>query len=238
MPALRQLTASVWLWPHDPDSENVQASVGIVAGETGSIVIDAGHGPALARQIRQAVHEAGIPTPQLLVYTHHHWDHTWGAGAWEVPAVAHELCTELLAAEAAKPWSQAYLHAEIARDPSLGPSYRARGRAVDDFDELRIVLPERTFTEELTVIAGGATVHLRHVGGGHTPESIVVTVPGDGVLFLGDCYYPPPFHLRQPGDEPDLDMVASLISDDIEWYVESHDVPRHRDDLPPDLLDK
>ena len=64
----------------------------------------------------------GLPPARLLVYTHHHWDDTWGACAWDVPVVAHEVGADLLAAEAAKPWSHEYLRAEMERYPLLRPS--------------------------------------------------------------------------------------------------------------------
>ncbi|WP_239000940.1 MBL fold metallo-hydrolase [Jiangella asiatica] len=178
--------------------------------------------------MRHAVAAAGLPPVRRVVLTHHHWDHTWGAAAWEAPLVAHRLCARFMAAEALEPWSHDHLRRRIADNPLLGPSYRARGRAVDDFTDLTFVTPSTTFEDRLRVTEGGATVELVHVGGGHTPDSTVVRVPAAGVLFLGDCYYPPPHHLRRPGDGPDLDLVASLVSDDIEWYVESHDVPRRR----------
>lgn len=60
---LRHLTGPVWLWPADPDPDNVQAAVGVVAGETGSIVVDAGHSPALARRVRAAMAAAGCRLP-------------------------------------------------------------------------------------------------------------------------------------------------------------------------------
>jgi len=96
----------------------------------------------------------GLPPARLLVYTHHHWDHTWGA------------CAEL-----------------------------------------------------------------EHVGGRHTPESTIVRIPRDGVIFLGDCYYPPPYHLRGPEDGLDLDLLKSIVSNDYEWYVESHAPPWRRADI-------
>ncbi|PSL06791.1 glyoxylase-like metal-dependent hydrolase (beta-lactamase superfamily II) [Haloactinopolyspora alba] len=228
---LQRLTDNVWLWPHDPDPATVRACVGVVAGTSGSIVVDAGQSPAMAREVRAAVDATGLPPARLLVLTHHHWDHTWGVAEWGVPVLAHERCAELLATDAALPWSHEYLRAEMDREPLLKPSYTARSRAVDDFGELRIVVPDRTFTDRVTITEGGVTVHVEHVGGQHTPDSTVVRVPGDGVLFLGDSYYPPPYHLRSAGDDVDVALLTSLISDDIEWYVESHDVPRRRADL-------
>jgi glyoxylase-like metal-dependent hydrolase (beta-lactamase superfamily II) len=219
----------VWLWPSHPDPAFVQASVGIITGDEGSVVVDAGRSPGLARRIQAAMDQEGLPPARLLVYTHHHWDHTWGgACAWGVPVVAHELCVDPLNAEAAMPWSHEFLRAEMDRDPLLRPSYAARGRAMADFASWHVVLPTQTFSSRLT-LAGG--VELEHVGGRHTPESTIVRVPRDGVVFLGDCYYPPPYHLRSPDDRPDLDLLKSIVSDDYEWYVESHAPPWRRTDM-------
>lgn len=228
---LTRVTDSVWLWPAHPDPDRVQACVGVVAGPTGCVVVDAGQSPAMARQVRAAIDAEGLPPPRSLVLTHHHWDHTWGAATWDVPVVAHERCSEFMAADAATPWSHEYLRERMQHDPLLEPSYRARAGAVDDFTDLRIVAPDQTFTDRLTVTAGGARVELEHVGGQHTPDSTVVRVPDAGVLFLGDCYYPPPYHLRSPDDAADLAMLAALFSDDIDWYIESHDEPHPRSAL-------
>jgi glyoxylase-like metal-dependent hydrolase (beta-lactamase superfamily II) len=58
-----------------------------------------------------------------------------------------------------------------------------------DRSDLRIVLPAQTFAERREVDLGGARAVLQHVGGDHAADSCVVHVPGDDVLFLGDCLY-------------------------------------------------
>lgn len=55
-------------------------------------------------------------------------------------------------------------------------------------------------------------------------------VPDSGVLLLGDCWYPPPAHLRSPADGPDLAMAHGLLDEDVEWYVSGHDEPLTRAD--------
>lgn len=225
------MTERVWVWPHHPDPARVQACVGIVAGDDGCLVVDAGHSPALARRVRDEVTAAGL-RPRALVYTHHHWDHVWGAQEWAVPVVAHDLAAAALRADTATPWSEAYLRDQIARDARYAPSYTARIAAMaGSWDRFRIVPPDLTFTRDHQIDVGGVTVTLEHVGGGHCPDSTVVRVPSEGVLFFGDCYYPPPYHQRQPDDEPDLDLVRRLVTDDYEWYVESHAAPHRRSDV-------
>ncbi|WP_245233474.1 MBL fold metallo-hydrolase [Micromonospora parva] len=194
-----------------------------MADERGSVMIDAGQSPTHARAIQAALAAAGLPRPRWLVYTHHHWDHVWGACAWPgVEIVGHETAVPLLRAEAARPWSHHYLDERVRADPRLGPSFRARARAMDSWADFTILPPTRTFTDvdELSVGVG-----LRHVGGGHAPDSTVVLVPDSGVMLLGDCFYPPPAHLRRPDDGPDLDLVRRLLWDDYLWYVSSHAEP-------------
>ncbi|MFI2711021.1 MBL fold metallo-hydrolase [Micromonospora sp. NPDC018662] len=224
---LRHLADRVWLFPGDPDPGAIRPAVAVVADERGSVLVDAGHSPAHAREIRAGIAAARLPEPRWLVYTHHHWDHVWGACAWPgVEIVGHEAGVAPLRAEAARPWSHRHLRERVRDEPRLGPSYRARALAVDDWDGFAVLPPTRTFTDELMLPTG---VVLRHVGGRHAPDSTVVLVPDSRVLLLGDCWYPPPLHERGPTDGPDLALARSLLSEHVEWYVSAHDEPLRRD---------
>ncbi|MEV6281317.1 MBL fold metallo-hydrolase [Kribbella sp. NPDC051770] len=221
---LEHVAGRVWIYPHDPDPEAIGAAVGVIADERGSVLIDAGNSPAHGRVVRRAVEAAGLPAPRWLVFTHHHWDHTWGAAAWEdVEIVAHASATAILKAEAERPWSHQYLHDQVRQNPKLGPSFRARALAVPDFSELRIVAPDTTFEETLLLPTG---VQLRHVGGKHAPDSIVAVDPESDVMLLGDCYFPPPFHLRTEEDTPDFAMARRLLGERHAYSVDAHSAPR------------
>ena len=69
-------------------------------------------------------------------------------------------------------------------------------------------------------------VRLRHVGGKHAEDSVVVVDPESDVAFLGDCFYPPPFQLRSEGDTADLRMFRRLLAARHDWYVDAHSAPR------------
>ncbi|WP_228638885.1 MBL fold metallo-hydrolase [Microtetraspora sp. AC03309] len=224
------ISGRVWLYPADPDPASVQGSVAVIADDAGSVVVDAGHSPDLARRVQAAMIRAGLPPARRLVYTHHHWDHTWGACAWDgVEVVGHETGRALMEAEARRPWSHAYLREQIAENPRLEPSFGARARAMDSWEGFRLVPAHTTFTDRLSLPGG---IEVRHVGGHHAPDSIVVAVPDSSVMLLGDCFYPPPYHLRVPGDEPDLAQLGTLVDEGFEWYVDSHDTPWRNPHLP------
>lgn len=225
---LRNLAGRVWWYPHDEDHDNVQGGVAVIADDSGSVLVDAGNSPEVARRIRVEIEAAGLPAPRRLVYTHHHWDHVWGACAWpDVEVIGHRAGARILEAEARRPWGRRYLREEAAANPRLGPSFRARARAMSSWDGFAVVLPHTEFDDALALPGG---VEVRHVGGRHAEDSTVVAVPDSGVLLLGDCFYPPPYHLREPGDTHDWELIRSLLDENafgrFDWYVDSHSHPR------------
>lgn len=218
------LAGRVWLFPHDPDPDAIRGSVAVIADERGSVVVDAGNSPDAAREVQAAIAAQGLPDPRWLVYTHHHWDHTWGACAWpDVEIVGHAAGLPIIEAEARRPWSHRYLRDQVAADPRLGPSFRARALAMPSWDDFTVSPPDRTFDETLTLPTG---VELRHVGGRHAEDSLIVVDPESGVALLGDCFYPPPFHLRGEDDSTDFAMVRRLLAERLDWYVDAHSAPR------------
>ncbi|MET7283841.1 MBL fold metallo-hydrolase [Kribbella sp. NPDC005582] len=221
---LQHLSGRIWLYPHDPDPDAIRAAVALIVDDAGNVLVDAGNSLRHAREIQQAIAAAGLELPTTIVYTHHHWDHTWGAAAWgDVEIVAHASASELLTAEAARPWSHQYLRDQVAENPKLGPSFRARALAMPDWSDFAIRIPDRTFDDELSLRSG---VQVRHVGGRHAPDSSVVVVPGSGVMLLGDCYFPPPFHLRSEDDGNDFGLAKRLLAEGHRWYVDAHSAPQ------------
>jgi glyoxylase-like metal-dependent hydrolase (beta-lactamase superfamily II) len=227
--ALRHLAGRVWLYPHDPDPAKVQGCVAVIADDAGSVLVDAGNSPAVARRVREAVVTAGLPLPRRLIYTHHHWDHVWGACAWpEVEVVGHRAGARILRNEAGLPWSESYVRELAAADARMIPSCTARIAAMSGrWDGFTVVPPHVEFDDTLTLPGG---IEVRHVGGGHAEDSTVVAVPDSGVLLLGDSFYPPPLHLRQPADGLDISLIRRLLADfpptRFSWYVDSHDDPK------------
>jgi glyoxylase-like metal-dependent hydrolase (beta-lactamase superfamily II) len=223
------LAPNVWLFPSDDDAEagRVQPSVGIICGATQTVLVDAGNGPAHARRIRAALHRIAAPPLRFVIYTHHHWDHVFGAQVFGVPVIAHELGRDLVAELAARSWSRQALARRIVDEPERAVSLTALFHALGD-DQLALCVPTLTFSQRLQVHVDELTIELQHVGGQHAPDSISVGVPEAGVLFLGDCYYPPPMHLRTPESALDVAMLSSLVSERYAWYVEGHNAPHSR----------
>jgi len=220
---LTQLASQVWVLPPDPDPAQVQPSVGVICTATQTLLVDAGNGDRHARQLAEALRSIDAPPVRFVVYTHHHWDHVFGAQQFDAAIIAHEQTRELLRGKASEPWGQAYLAEAVAHEPRLAASYGALGRAIESWETFAVRVPTITFSQRLRLHLDGLCVELEHVGGQHAPDSIVVRVPEAGVLFLGDCFYPPPLHERGPDAKMDRAMLARFAADEaVSVYVQGH----------------
>lgn len=222
---LVRLTEEFFLWPHHPDPKRLQPCIGVIVGERGSILVDAGNSPELGNQLKGAMKAKGLPDVSAIIYTHNHWDHISGACAFEAPAIAHVLCRDILLEEAKKPWGPDYIRQEIIRTPKRRLSLEARQRAIRDWRAFRFVIPDDVFETSKLIRLESLAIELRHVGGAHSEDSIIVKIPEAGVMFLGDCYFPAPAHLRTDGGKLSIDMLQSLVEERISFYIDSHNDP-------------
>jgi glyoxylase-like metal-dependent hydrolase (beta-lactamase superfamily II) len=221
---LQLLADGVWLFPHDPERLKVQPSVGVICDQSQTILIDGGNSSSHAQRVRSALTEINAPPVRHVIYTHHHWDHVFGAQVFGVSAVGHVLCQKLLSEQATQPWGPDYLEAEIKHDPRRTISYRAVQRANSDWQAFHIVVPELTFTDRLAILLDNETLELEHVGGPHAPDSIVVRVKKARVMFVGDCFYP-----GWENPRVNWKMLSRLLSDaTIDTFVSSHMKPVSR----------
>ncbi len=156
-------------------SEELDLSLGVVAGDDCCLVIDTGvdadHGYEFALAVRELT-----PLPWQIAYTHHHFDHWFGTAAfgessiWAVADGAHYIG---FGDEQRKKWAAKY------RREGREEAARRIGRS-------RLVPPNCRVTGAVGLNLGGRTVVLRQVGLAHTDNDMVVEVPDAGVLFAGD----------------------------------------------------
>jgi cyclase len=148
-------------------------NVGLVITSEGVILINT---PMIPHETRDWRGEIAGVTDQEVIYiinTDYHPECVVGNYVFGAPVIAHELA-----------WRKM---------KSYGDSFRQH--LIDDFEgepgvaaglrNLRIVKPQITLTDKMTLHEGNKALELIHVGG-HTPASIVVCIPEEGVLFAGD----------------------------------------------------
>ncbi len=219
---LIHVNGPVWFFPAD-GGDRLEPNIGVIATPAGTVLVDAGNSPKHAYRVQAALEAAGLAAVTHIVYTHHHWDHVFGAQVFPATVIAHARCGESLAERAGRPWTTAHLEEEVRKNPPWEWVARHMQRAVENWDTFRLVTPTITFTQRLTLYLGGITIRLQHVGGRHASDSIVAVVPEAQTAFVGDSYYGPVQWQRGGNSGLEREIVQRLLADEsIAYYVDGH----------------
>jgi len=147
-------------------------SVGALVTPEGVICIDTPTHPADARRWRQRLSQLSPKPVMFVINLDHHRDRVLGNVWFEAPVIAHEATCERvrLLPELFKNGQ-----AEVGTDAELAT----------DLAGVRIVSPQLTFAERLTLHLGGREFYLTHHPGS-APGAIWVEFPKEDVVFVGD----------------------------------------------------
>jgi cyclase len=149
------------------------ANIGFVITGEGVILINTPMVPSEARRWRDIIAELTDQEVIYIINTDYHPECIVGNHVFRGPVIAHELT-----------WKKMKTYGDSFRQ-RLVDTFRNEPKVATELKRLRIVTPQITLTDRMTLHKGSKVLELIHVGG-HTPASIVVYIPGDGVLFAGD----------------------------------------------------
>ena len=150
-------------------------------------MLDAGSSSAHARAMLEGLREEEVASPALVVLTHSHWDHVFGADELGVPVVAHVRAAEYLAEAAKLDWSDEALDRRLAAGDVTQFHVDNVKQELPSPRLVRIVSPDIVFHESLTFDLGDVVVRVRHLPNDHTDDGCVIFVEPDRVLFVGDA---------------------------------------------------
>jgi glyoxylase-like metal-dependent hydrolase (beta-lactamase superfamily II) len=179
-------------------------NVGLVVGEGACLVVDTRMSHRQGRELVAAVRTV-TRHPWTVLNTHAHFDHFFGNAVFRPAEIwGHARCAEVVARTG-----------DTQRTVLIEEARRLQqDDVVAELSEVDIDPPDRTFTTSATLDIGGRTVHLRHLGRGHTDNDAVLEVADAGVIFAGDLVEegaPPSFEDSYPLEWPStVDRMLTL----------------------------
>lgn len=175
----------------------------VIFTEEGPIIIDVFRDKDQFEEIINFIKSKGFNEPAAIIYTHWHTDHTCGNRTFDKCKIFSHKST--------------YDHLQSFMENDLE---RLKEKNILE-DDVRVILPNETFTDELLINIGGKELKLIHCPG-HTYDSILVYDVEDKILIAGDnlvgeevIFCIPPL---TPPDEvdsnyKDLENVYKVIED-------------------------
>jgi glyoxylase-like metal-dependent hydrolase (beta-lactamase superfamily II) len=150
-------------------------TVGCIITPSGPICIDSPMLPADARDWRARLAKLSEKPVRFVVLTDAARERILGVQYLGGVVVAHDATWDKI-----KSFGDAFRQQAADTVAPCGPEAVAEVAA-----DLRLVLPQITFTRTLTLYSGDVPIVLQYMGGA-TPGSIWVHLPKPGVLFMGD----------------------------------------------------
>ena len=161
------------------DNEGNTSNAGFVVSSDGVVVFDALGTPSLGWALLQEIRKVTDMKIRYVVASHYHADHIYGLQAFrdhsDALIVAQERASE-------------YRDNEETADEKANQRLDQRRSALSPWVDgnTRVVPPDITFRERMTIALGDRRLTLLYAGPAHSSSDIMMMVEPDGVLFAGD----------------------------------------------------
>jgi glyoxylase-like metal-dependent hydrolase (beta-lactamase superfamily II) len=175
---------SIWYSIGNPgvpgkDNEGNTSNAGFVVTSDGVVVFDALGTPSLGWALLQEIRKVTDKKIRYVVASHYHADHIYGLQAFrdhtDALIVAQERAGEYKDNE------------ETADEKASQRLDQRRGALFPWVDgNTRVVPPDITFRERMTITLGDRRLTLVYAGPAHSSSDMMMMVEPDGVLFAGD----------------------------------------------------
>lgn len=208
-----------------PDATTDRPVLGAVVGSHATLIVDAGNSPAHAKLLLDGLAEVSPAHHQrYLVLTHWHWDHVFGTAAFEMPIFAYKETQQVMTEMAGLDWSDAALDRRVAEGTEIEFCRDMIKAEWPNRTDLRLKLPDVSFTTGLAFDLGGVTCQVNHVGGDHASDACVVVIPEDKIVFLSDCLYEDLHHGPLSYTTAQLfPLIETVAGYNADYYLWGHD---------------
>lgn len=227
---LKKLANRVYYMPHY--SETDRPALGLIYGDTFSLIVDSGNSPAHARDFLNQVKKMDIPPVKFVVITHWHWDHIFGIKTMGLLTISHDETKKKVDYLKTLKWDDASLDARVETGEEIEFCQDMIKREMPNRDHLELKVPDLTFTNKIEIDLGGMNCVVEHVGGVHAQDSSIIYIPDEKVMFLGDCIYQDFYSGEWSYDLEELVTLLDKIKKyDVDIYVTGHQNPHTREEM-------
>ena len=211
----------------------------------GIVIVDAGESPTITMEYKKIIeNEFKRNDFACLINTHSHFDHTGGNRIFkDIKILAHNNCISEILNYRKDPEKIKKMYQKIIdqMDKKINSTEteaitkhdaridKCRYSAVlnDLKNDITLTLPDITFSDTMKMNMGDMTLNLIYFGKAHTNSDIIIHIPEEKLVFIGDLFMPggnPSFKIVEKKDaERVSDLLNSLIfKDDIETIITGH----------------
>lgn len=219
---LKKLTDRIYYMPHCQDGD--RPVLGLVSGSKYSMIIDSGNSPRHAKEFLNSLKDLDIAPVKYLVLTHYHWDHVFGIKDMNLITIANEKTKEEVEKLKKLKWNDESLKEYIENKTFTEFTVQCIKAEIHDRENFEIGSIDITYKNNLEIDLGGINCLIRLVKNPHTDDSVIIYIPEEKTLFLGDCLYGRTYKDLYIYDKDTLfNLIETIESYEAENYIISHE---------------
>lgn len=219
---LKHLTDRIVYYPYQPETDRPMLSC--VCGSNITLAVDAGNSAAHVDEFYSALDAAKVKRPDFTAITHWHWDHTFGMHHINGLSIAHNRTNIYLARELEHLYEPGYADFLKKDDACLNREY-------GNNKEIVVTLSSIQFDTELTLNLGGVTAEIFHVESPHSEDTVLINVPEEKTLFLGDATSEDFYNNGYMDRRKLKKLIQTIEQTDCQYCILSHCEPLYKADL-------
>jgi glyoxylase-like metal-dependent hydrolase (beta-lactamase superfamily II) len=184
--ALTKVTERIYFLENDKEVD--RPLVGYIKGDKYSLMVDAGNSRNHVEKFNNSIEKLNLRLPDYVAITHWHWDHTYGMNAVTGKTIACEITNERLKIMSKWQWTEEAMSQRLLTGEDIEFADTNIRKEYKVLQEIKVVPADIVFKNDLEINLGGLVVILKNVIAPHSEDSVIVYVPEEKVVFIGDAY--------------------------------------------------
>lgn len=215
----------------EPEKKTDRPILGYIVGDKRAVMVDAGNSKAHYEAYLKLLEEYELPMPEVCVITHWHWDHTFGIHALRQESLAHMKTNQKLREMSLWDWTDSAMKERLQQGIEIPFADTCMREEYENVNDIRVIPATTDIQDQTELDCGGITCQCIHLPSAHSDDSIVVYVPEEKVVFIGDIYGNDLYHDSKRDLEKTKSLYKRLKILDFEIAVPGHSEPLSKDEL-------
>lgn len=220
---LKKLTERIYYT--ESDSKSDRPVLGYILGDKCSVMIDAGNSENHVKDYNYALEKNGFKRPKYCIITHWHWDHTFGMHALDAETIAHYKTNEELHRLSSWMWSDGAMKQRLIDGEEIAFADEHIRVEYSPLEDIKVITADRKFKDKIVIDCGKITCQCLHLSSAHSDDSVVIFIPEEKVIFIGDLYNDDFYNNHYRDTEKTKQLYDALTQIDFQIAVVGHSNP-------------
>lgn len=172
----------------ESDREYDRPVLGYIRGKDFSIMVDAGNSKKHVNLYMELLAKNNLTMPKYCLITHWHWDHTFGLNAIDFKTFSHKETDEKLKEMKEWKWNDESMKKRLEEGVEIEFADIHIRKEYKNLYDIIIKNVDETLEDKKIFNLGDISCEYFHLPSAHSDDSMVVYIPEEKIIFLGDIY--------------------------------------------------